>query len=145
MSFADVISAIVTRWDGESLDDTVTGGLHMDEVAKGTDPPYAVLTDLGESTRGRAASATAGQATHYRARQIQILVVNNTGPAALALLADAVHEALEYAPLSLSGGTLLYCRLNADIFTDDPEHENGRMWAGTYDVLYSVQQALAPS
>lgn len=145
MSFADVIDAIVTRWTAQSLDDTVTGGLHLDEAPKGTSLPYAMLTDLGESTRSRASAATAGQASHYRARQVQVLIVNNTGPAPLAVLADAVHAALEYAPLSLSGGTLLYCRLNSDVFTDDPDHENGRMWAGTYDILYRVQQALAPA
>lgn len=145
MSFADVIDAIVTRWDGESLDDTVAGGLHLDEVPKGTSLPYAVLTDFGESTRERASTATAGRAAHYRARQVQVRIHNNTGPAALAVLADAVHAALEYAPLSLSGGSLIYCRLNANVFEDDPDHENGRMWAGTYDIVHRVEQALTPS
>ncbi len=145
MGFSSVIDSIVTRWGDQSLDDTVTGGLHLDRAPKGTDLPYAVLTDMGESTPQRASTATSGQAAHYRSRQVQVLVVNNTGPAALAVLADAVHAALEYAPLSLTDGALLYCRLNSDVFTDDPDHENGRMWAGTYDVLYRVSQALAPA
>ncbi|MHC4406548.1 MAG: tail completion protein gp17 [Planctomycetota bacterium] len=144
MSFADVISAIQTRWTDQSLDDTVAGGLHTDESPKGGTLPWAVLTDLGASPVARTSGSTDNNASHYRSRQVQIRIHNNTGASALAVLADAVHAALEYAPLSLSGGALMYCRLNADIFTDDLEHENGRMWAGTYDVLYGVEQAVAP-
>lgn len=145
MGFSNVIDSIVTRWTAQSLDDTVTGGLHLDDAPKGTSLPYAVLTDLGESTPVRAASSTAATASHYRSRQVQVRTHNNTGPAALAVLADAVHAALEYAPLNLTGATLLYCRLNSDILTKDSDHENGWMWVGTYDVLYHIAQALSPA
>jgi len=145
MSLADVITGMVSRWSDQSMDSTITGGLHLDEVAKDTSMPYAVLTDLGESTRLRAANTTAATASHYRARQVQIRVHANTGPSAMAVLADSVLAAFEYAPLTLSGGTMLYCRMNSNIFTKDPAHENAWMWAGTFDVLYGITQALAPA
>jgi len=151
MSFTGVISGVITRWSDQDMDDTVTGGLHLDEVPKGTSMPYAVITDLGESVHGRASGGEEGYGSHYMSRQFQLRLHANTGPVALAVMADTINSILEYAPLNLGGvaagsdAELLYCRLNSNIITKDDAHENAWMWAGTYDALYSVSRELSPT
>ena len=142
MSAGAVLTAIKARWDDQNLSATITGGYRA-RRGKGLTAPYVVGTLIGAPVVGYA-SRSGGKRTRYQQPQVQLLLVDGSGPAAAAVKAATIKAAFDEAPLVLAEGALLYCKFVSEMLIDDledPGNPNAVLWALTFDVLTSEATA----
>ncbi len=146
MSVISVLTAMKTRWDAESLDSTITGGMSFGQSKKKSDPPYAEMLHIGTS-REDMASKLNGNNTDYEEHEIRFTVHSRGGPVAAGALVDAIRSAFDRAPLSISDGDVITCRREGANITMEVEDDipGAIVSVITYVVLTAVSRAASPT
>ena len=141
---ADIFEAIGDRWDDQSLGDAIPGGIYKDQASKDATMPY-VVASLVASPQVEITATDGDSANEYTLTTVQLSLHSRGGTAAGGALVQAIRDAFEYAPLSISGGELVTARIVSVAHIDDPDQPNALLWALTYEILWSQSVTLRPS
>jgi hypothetical protein len=137
-----VMSAIVSRWDDQSLDATFLGGLWAERAPSDTSFPYVVMSSISESPER-------WTSTSEFKRQLLTLDIwykedGSTDPVnSIGTLLETLDAAMSFASLSIpsnSGHVLEMRRTATRIEMDDSED---RVWHGALD--YAVRRRKSVS
>ena len=148
MSVGNVIIAIKTRWDAQGLDASITGGFHEGTVPEDEVQPWVQFIQVASVVDSRGSAEGGGDSTDQTEISDTLVRFNlytRTGIAAASVLAEAIRTAFDWAPLSITGATLLHCEFVSEAITTDDTHENARVWSLMYNVRWARQRDALPA
>lgn len=129
-------TAIVARWDAQSLDSTFDGGLHAFKSPMEDTWPYVVFFPISDSPQIWTSEGEIREAVF----QFSVWMKETEGVdpiVTLGSLMDTLKAAYEFAPLSISG----YDRLLVERQGETQEAEEDEVWHGT--ITYRIRRAVA--
>lgn len=148
MSVGNVIIAIKTRWDAQSLDGSITGGFHEGTTPEDESMPWVVFSQITSVVFSRGSSDGTGSSndqTEISDTLVRFNLYTKTGIAAGGVLAEAIRTAFDWAPLSITGATLVHCEFISETITTDDKHENARVLSLLYNVRWARQRDALPA
>lgn len=137
-----VFAAIVSKWDANSLNNTIAGGIWFPEAPKSVGFPYAVMTSVGDFTNFWTSHGE--YSNHEIQLDIYYMEDGTTDPGgAVGLLMEAVDAVLKlnHGQLSIpsaAGNVLCLRNLLRNIEKNDEEE---RVWRGI--LSYEIKRRRA--
>lgn len=141
MSMQNVMRAIISRWDDQSLGSSFTGGVWLERAPEDTSYPYVILRSIGSAPTAWTTCAeirryTVSMAIFYKE------VASTDAPDAVAGLMNTLHSSFDFAPLTITGATCLEIRPVAEF---GPDFADEAIWMGTIDYAIRVQESVTYS
>ena len=133
---SQILKAIKTRWDAQSLDATFDGGLHAFKSPMEDTWPYVVFFPISDAPQVWTSEGEIREAVF----QFSIWMKETAGTdpiQTLGSLMDTLKTAYEFAPLAITG----YDRLLVERQGETQEAEEDEVWHGT--ITYRIRRAVS--
>ena len=133
---AKIDTAIVTRWDAQSLDSTFPGGLWSFKAPQEETWPYVVFFPVSDAPQLWTTDSEIREAVYQFS--IWMLETAAADPTTdLGALLDTLKAAYEFAPITITGQDVLLFERQGE--TRDAEEDE--VWNGT--ITYRVRRRVA--